>query len=167
MKKILLIALITLLPTLALAELKVAVVDLQKALATSKAGKKAQADYQKEVEKAQSSINTKKKDFEEKRASLKKLKDSLNKKAIQKKTSEIAKIEKELQKSYRDSQQNLRKKNATVVSELIKKMRVVIDKIGAEEKLSLILEKGSQALLYSAGAEDITDKVVSKFDSGK
>ena len=167
MKKILLITLLLSLPTIAQAELKIAVVDLQKALATSNAGKKAQADYKKEVEQAQKSINTKKKDFEEKRASLKKLKDSLNKKAIQKKTNEITKIEKELQKSYRESQQNLRKKNATVVSDLIKKMRVVIEKIGSEEKFSLILEKGSQALLYSAGTEDVTDKVVSRFNSGK
>ena len=172
MKKILLTTLFTilsflLLPTFALAELKIAVVDLQKALASSEAGKKAQAKYKKEVLSEQSSISAKKKDLDEKKANLKKLKDSLNKKAVQKKSAEIAKIEKDLQKSYRESQQNLRKKNATVVTDLITKMKKVIDKIGEEEKLSLILEKGSQTLLFSAGVEDITDKVVSKFNSGK
>lgn len=146
-------------------DLRLAVVDLQQALAESNAGKKAQEEYKRDVLEAQKNIDVKKKEFEKKREDLKSQKDSLNEKALLAKSEELMSVERDLQRSFKDSQDMLQRKNATIVNELVKNIREVIDSIGKEQKLSLILEKGSQALLFSAGAKDITSEVVEKFNA--
>lgn len=156
---------IVFIPSLAFAELKLAVVDLQQALAESKAGQKAQEEYKKEVTDAQKRIDDKKKEFERKRDSLKNQKDSLNEKALISKEEELLSAEKDLQRSFHDSQEMLRRKNATIVGKLVGQIREVISEIGKEQGLTVILEKGSQALLFSDGAKDITEEVVKKFNS--
>lgn len=164
MKSLLFILSLVFLPLNALAEFKIAVVDLQQALAESSAGKKAQEEYQKDVSDAQNKIDSKKKEFERKRELLKSQKESLNEKALVAKGEELLSAERDLQRSFRDSQEMLRRKNATIVGQLMKQIKVVIDNIGKEQELSLILEKGSQALLFSEGAKDITEEVVKKFN---
>ena len=148
-------------------DLRLAVVDLQQALAESTAGKKAQEEYQHDVLEAQKNIDLKKKEFEKKREALKSQKDSLNEKALLSKSEELMTVERDLQRAFKDSQEMLQRKNATIVNELVKNIREVIEGIGKEQKLSLILEKGSQALLFSEGAKDITTEVVERFNARK
>lgn len=146
-------------------ELRIAYVDLQKALAESKAGKKAQKSYEQEVKQAQAKIDKKKDEFEKLRASFQSQRDSLNKEALAEKEEKLLAMEKDIKRSFTDSQETLRRKNAQIVNELVKDVRKVVDEVGKAKNFTFILEKNAQAVLYTDSSLDITDEVVAKFNS--
>lgn len=146
-------------------ELKVGYVDMQKALASTDAGKEAQKKYEAEVKKLQAKLDDKKGDFEKLQGSYQKQKDSLSEKARAEKEEELMSHEKELKRTFQDSQEMLRRKNAQLVGELLEKMRKVVDTFGKAEGYTLILERGGQGLLFADSSIDVTDSIVKRFNS--
>lgn len=147
-------------------DMKVGYVDIQKALASSEAGKDAQKRYDAEVKKLQTKLDDKKNDFERLRQAYQKQKDSLNEKARGEKEEELLSREKELKRAFQDSQESLRRKNAQLVGELVEKLRKVVDDYGRDQGFTLILEKGGQTVLFADAKIDVTDDIVKKFDQG-
>lgn len=156
-----------LLPQAANAEFKVAFVDMQRALQSSEAGRDAQKQYETEVKKSQGKIDEKKSEFERLQKNYTKQKESLSDKAKQDKEEELMGVEKELKRSFQDTQDTLRRRNAQIVGELVEQLRKVVDQLGQEEGYTLILEKGGPALLYADTKIDITDEVIRKFNEMK
>jgi outer membrane protein len=146
-------------------DLKVGVVDIQKALELTKSGQKVQKEFKTEVDQEQKDIDKKKTEYEKLKDSVTKQKGSLNEKALADKEEELLGMEKELKRSFQDSQEKLRRKNAVVVGELVKQMRVIIEAMGKEKGYSVILERSGQNLLFADGSLDITEEVVKRFDS--
>jgi outer membrane protein len=145
-------------------ELKIAVVDLQRALTTTKQGKSAQEKLEEDVKKAQGSIEGKKKEIEKAQEAYNKQKESLNQKARADKEEQLITMEKEIKRLLQDSQEGLRRKNNQLVGELVKKLRVIIEDIGKEDSYSMVLERSSQAVIYADKSIDITDEVIKRFD---
>ncbi len=144
---------------------KIAYVDIQKALEMTKSGQKVQKEFKGEVDDEQKQIDKKKTEYERIKETLDKQKSSLNEKAVREKEEDLISIEKELKRSFQDSQEKLRRKNATLVGELVKKMRTLVEALGKEKGYTLIVEKNSQFLLYADPELDLTDEVVKKFDA--
>ena len=140
-------------------EVRVAYVDLQRALSESDSGKTAEGKFQEEVKKARGGIDAKKKEFDSLQESTKKQKDSLAPKAL-------AEKEEKLMRMIQDGEDTLRRRNSQLVGELVKKLRAVVDQVGKEDGYTLIFEKGGQSpVLYADQGIDITDKVVKKFNA--
>lgn len=158
------LALLTPHAALAADNLRVGIVDLKKALESSQAGKEAQKKYEVEVKKAQVKLDDKKGEFEKLQASFSKQKDSLNEKARTEKQEQLLTLEKDLKRSFADSQDQLRRKNAQLVGELVEKLRKVVDEFGKKQGYTVILEKGGQSVLFADSSVDITEDVVERFD---
>jgi len=146
------------------ADFKVAYVDMQKALASSSAGKDAQKKYEAEVKKLQAKLDDKKGEFEKLKSAYEKQKESLNDKAKQEKEEDLLSREKELKRTFQDSQEKLRRTNSQLVGELVEKLRKVVEEVGQAGGYTLILERGGQSVLFADSKIDITDSVVEKFD---
>ena len=147
-------------------EVRVAYVDLQRALSESDSGKTAEGKFQEEVKKARGGIDAKKKEFDSLQESTKKQKDSLAPKALAEKEEKLMALEKELKRMIQDGEDTLRRRNSQLVGELVKKLRAVVDQVGKEDGYTLIFEKGGQSpVLYADQGIDITDKVVKKFNA--
>lgn len=144
---------------------KIAYIDIQKALEMTKAGQKVQKEFKTEVDNEQKSIDKKKTEYESLKESLEKQKGTLNESAMREKEESLMNLEKELKRNFQDSQEKLRKKNATLVGELVKKMRELLETIGKEEGYTMILEKNGQGLVYASPSLDITESVVKRFDA--
>jgi outer membrane protein len=158
-------ALLLVLPASCLAEdLKVGVIDMQKALTSSKSGGAAQRQYEKEVKEAQSKLDVKKGEFEKLQQAFSKQRDSLNEKARGQREEELINMEKELKRTFQDSKESLQRRNAQLVGDLVKKIRAIVEDVGKSEGYSLILEKNEQTVLYADSAIDITPTVVARFD---
>lgn len=147
--------------------LKIGYVDIQKALSSCSEGKDAQKKYEDEVGRLQEKLNAKKADFEKLQQNYHKQKSSLSDKARAEKEDELVSREKELKRTFQDSQETLRKRNSQLVGELMKKMRTVVEHYGKNNGYSLVLEKSSPMVLYADGSADITDEVIEKFDESK
>ena len=150
---------------LAAPDVKVGFVDIQRALSSSKAGAEAQKKYEAEVKKAQAKLDAKKDEFEKLQSEYEKQKESLSDKARAEREEKLLGLEKDLKRSFQDSQEGLRRENVKLLGELVKKIRKVVDGVGQEEGFTVILEKGGQTVLYADSQIDLTDRVIKDFDA--
>jgi len=146
---------------------KIGYVDMQEALNTSDAGKKAKEVFKSEVDRLQ-------KDLDKQQEELKKMNEELEKQAFLLSEETRSKKEKEYQEKlkrfkrfYQDSQEKLQEKDAQLTRKIIIDLRKIIEDLGAEQGYTLILEKSESNLLYADKGADITGEVVKRYNEKK
>lgn len=147
------------------AQVKVGVVDLQRALQSVNDGKKAKEKLEKEVQKRQ-------KDFDRMQDDLKKLKDELEQK-ISVMTEEVKRQKlqdyqrrlMEVQDYYLNNQRELAEMEANLTRPIFERFHRILQEIGAKEKFTLIVDR--QAVLYAEAGTDLTDRLIQDYNAGK
>lgn len=169
MKKIMIfiLAALILATSVSAAEIKIGYVDLQKALNTSEAGKAAKEKIGKTVQEYQGTV-------EERQKELKKIKDDLDKQALVLSEEARAGKEREYQlklKDYqrftKDIQEELQQKDADYTRQILEDLLKVVKEIGQKEGYTLVLEQTESSVLYADSKIDLTEKVISTFNSRK
>jgi outer membrane protein len=147
------------------AELKIGIVDLQRALNESSAGQKAKDQFKVEFERMQDALKREKDQLD-------RMKDDLEKKSLvlkeeQRKTlaDDFERKRRDLRRKLEDSDAELRKKDAELTSGILKDLAAVIQEIGQRDGYTLILENSSSSVLYGAKSIDMTDEVIRTFDA--
>ena len=148
------------------AEAKIGFVDMQKAIQSTAAGKKAKAELEGE-------FNKKKKELEKKEADLKKMGEDLERKKSVLSEEVLSKKQAEFQEEmmkYRDvvgkSQVEIQKKERDLTAPILEKMKKVIEKVAKDKGYSMVLEN-SQMVLYSNADSDLTDDVIKAYEKEK
>ena len=148
------------------AETKIGLVDMQKAIQSTSAGKKAKTELEGE-------FNKKKKELESKEAELKKIGEDLEKKKSVMSEEALGKKQAEFQEEmlkYRDvvgkSQVEIQKKERDLTAPILDKMKKVIAKLAKEKGYSVIMES-NQTVLFATPDGDLTDDVVKAFEKEK
>jgi outer membrane protein len=142
---------------------KIGVIDLQRILETSKAGKSIQAELKKQKQNMES-------DLKQKGAEIEKISKRIEREAMvmskemreEKEREQRIKINdfKSLQKKYRSDLQNL---EVQLMNQMQKDIKELVDKIGKKEGYLLIINKFS--VIYSPGSIDITDDLIKKLNA--
>lgn len=161
--------------------LKVGIVDLDRALKDSTAGKQALETLKKFRDGVLKEISEKKRVKETKETSLRDLQTELTTQNLV--LSEAAKRDKEetyrrqvreLQRYINDSnrfieesERDLRERESELTSRLLRQLVEIIKAIGKEENFTIIFEKNERFLLFAADAIDLTDKIIKRFDTAK
>ncbi|ASD64123.1 OmpH family outer membrane protein [Bdellovibrio bacteriovorus] len=166
MKKMLIVLSMLLTASLAQAQAKVGFVDMQKAIQSTSAGKKAKTELETE-------FNKKKKELEKKEADLKKMGEDLEKKKSVLSEEALGKKQAEFQEEmlkYRDvvgkSQIEIQKKERELTAPILEKMKKVIAKLAKDKGYTLVLEN-SQMVLYATADADLTTEVIAAFEKEK
>ncbi len=151
------------------AEIKVGVVDFQKAVELSEEGKKARASFQPKVEKKQRELKAKQDSINKLKEELEMQMQSalLNKAAQLEKQNDYKNKMKNFQRYYEDAQEELRREESKLMEKMLRALQEVIIKLGKDKGFDLILEKSQSAVLYRSDRIDITDKVIEYFDASK
>lgn len=149
------------------ADLKMAYVDIQRAVNECNAGKDAKKVITKDVEKFQRLIAEKQKELQT-------IKESSEKQTLMMTPDARANKEKEYQNKLRefqrwgeDSQNEINQKRMEMERNISAGLLKVIQKVGADEGYTLILEKNENIVLFVSKALDITDRVIKAFDAQK
>jgi outer membrane protein len=151
----------------AAAEMKIGVVDLQKAMELSEEGQKAKALFQKKVEQVQ-------KDLKAKQDELGLLKEEIDRQSLL--LSDDARMEKQssyqlglkdFKRQYEDAQEELRLEDAKLSEKIIKDLQAIIEDFGGKEGYDLILEKTQSAVMYRNAKYDVTSKIIILYDESK
>ena len=144
---------------------RVAVVDVQKVLTQSTAGKAA---YEK-LKKMQDDRVAKAKQMDDE---LKKLESDLNTKRISLAEDKLAEMTKQvadkriaMQRFAQDADREIGEARDLELAALQTKIEPVIDGLGKEMGLALIFNKFESGLVYAADAVDITDTVIQRFNT--
>jgi outer membrane protein len=147
------------------AEMRVAVVDLQRALNECDAGKKAKDQVKNKFEKAQNELKKEREDLD-------KARDELEKRAVLLKEDERRNRERELEnrtldfkRKYEDMQRDLKRTDAELTSGIIEQLYGIVSDYGKQQGYTLVLESSS-GLLYADKALDITDAIVKIHNGG-
>jgi outer membrane protein len=149
------------------AELKIGSVDIQKAVNECNTGKEAKKDIAKEVEKFQRLIADKQKELQTLKETLEKQAAMLNADARAAKEKEFQAKTRDFQRWGQDYEAELNQKRAEKERAISLALQKVIQKLGADEGYTLILEKNEAIVLYASKVIDLTDRVIKLHDSQK
>lgn len=163
----LLVAMIAM-PSAAFAQtMKVAYVDLQKALNEVTEGKNAKSKLKKEFDEKQ-------KQLDKKQENVKKLKEDFEAQAMmlteekrRERGMELQKQMYELQQLYIQLQGDLSKKEAEATKKIFEKMGKIIEDMGKESSYDMILERSESSILFAKPGMDITDELVRRYNAKK
>jgi outer membrane protein len=145
-------------------EMKIGTVDMQKALQSVDAGKKAKAQLEKE-------FNAKKKELQTEEANLRKITEEFKKQqmvmnddARAKKQSEIQERIMKYQEETQKSQVEIQQKEHELTEPILNKLRVVITDLAKSRGYTMVLERNENMVLYSPDKDDLTQDVISAYN---
>ncbi len=143
---------------------KIATVDMQKALQTVDAGKSAKS-------KLESEFNAKKKELQAEEASIKKMGEEYKKQAAvmnddarAKKQGEIQERIMKFQETTARSQAEIQQKERDMTQPIIVKLRSIVGDVAKAKSYTIVLEKNENTVLYSLEKDDLTQEVIGLFN---
>jgi outer membrane protein len=146
------------------AQTKVAVVDVQRAVASTEDGLRAQATLKKLFDSRQQELNKKQTDLQRQREDIDKQAKVLSKDALQKRIDDWQKQMMELQAVFIEYNKELEKKQKELTDPVFEKVMGIIKRLATSENIDLVVDKATVA--YVRGDLDLTDKCIQMYNSG-
>ncbi|HVC45592.1 MAG TPA: OmpH family outer membrane protein [Candidatus Binataceae bacterium] len=145
------------------ADMRLAYVDIQRALNDSHNGKTAKAAFRGHLDHVQAQLVGE-------QAEVQRLKDEIEKKGPlmepdqrQNLENDYAKKLRDFQDDYKASSDELQEKDKEMTGAIVRDLATVVRQIGEKNGYTMVLEKGS--LLWAAPSIDITDQVIRAYDA--
>ena len=139
--------------------LSVGIVDVQKVLEQSSAGKRIREILQKEVQARQELITKKQTDLKGKKENFDKNALMLNPDKKLEKQGQLEQEFMEFQKFVQQSDSEMQRRQVELMQPVLEDIKGRVQEIGAKDKYDIVLEKNS-GVLYTKSAENITDRVI-------
>ena len=147
--------------------IKIGIVNLQRCITESIAGKRVKNELQKKQDIMQ-------KELDERQSKLLELKNELEKQSMmlsmdakEDKAKEFERQRRELKYFYDDISNKMRKAEADAKKILLEDLEKVVRDIGDKGKYTLIFERMSSSIMYHRKAMNITDEVIKAYDLTK
>jgi outer membrane protein len=146
---------------------KIAVVDMQRALHETEDGRKAKANLKKVFDERQKTLDKQQNDLKAMKDSLDKQHDVLSPAVLTKKQEELQKAFTELQQTYMEFQRELAAKEGELTKDIIERMQRIMRRVGQTEGYTLIMERNESGVLYVPSNYDLTDLLIQRYNSGE
>ena len=146
------------------AEQKVAVIDVQRAVASTEDGLRAQATLKKMFDSRQQELNKKQADLQRQREDIDKQAKVLPKDALEKRVNDWQKQMMELQAIFVEYNKELEKKQKELTDPVFEKVMQIIKRLATTENIDLVVDKATVA--YVRGDLDLTDRCIQMYNSG-
>ena len=144
------------------AEVKLAYVDVQRALNECEAGKNAKADFRIKVQGVEQKLQNEQNEVA-------KLKDELEKKGMLMKPEQRQSLQdeylnkaKNFERNFKDSKDDLERKDQEMTGMIIHDLAQVIRDVGEKNGYTMVMEK--QSILWGMPGIDITDQVIRTYN---
>ncbi len=141
---------------------KIGVVDFQKVLKESEAGKDAQNRIQKKHSEMQNELQGLAGEIEKLQKQVERDSMVMSKDKREEKKREITIKKMDLRSKKEEYQSQLQEIQSRIVGQLREEIFSIAEKIGREEGYLMIIEKS--AVIYSPGSIDITDRLINKYN---
>jgi len=142
------------------------VVNMQKAIQASAAGKKAKAELEGDFEKKKKELQKKEADLKKMGEDLERKKSVLSEDILQKKQAEFQEEMLKFRQIVGTNQMEIQKKEQDLTAPIIEKMKKAIEKVAKDKSLTLVLENTAM-ILYAESSLDVTDDVLKAFEKEK
>jgi len=149
-------------------EVKVGFVDREKALFSTEQGKKARGELQSKVTAAKAQLQPMAEEIQKLQADLEAKKFVLSQEALRDMQAKMLELQNRYESKGKELENQLKIDQARLVAPLEDRLKATIEAIGKEQGYSLIMERQVPGLVYYAReAQDITDAVVTRFNTSK
>lgn len=153
--------------TAAQAEVKIAFVDMQRALLEVKEGKAAKSKLEAMKTKRQKELDGKQEELKNLQKNFELQKDFMKPEVKAQKEEEFRKKLAELQLLYAKLQKELAQEEAKLTKTIFAGMGRILAKMGEKEGLSMVFEKTESSILWAPQALDLTNEVIRRYDAGE
>jgi outer membrane protein len=153
-------------PVLASEPVKIGILDLQKCLDQSEAGKKAKKILQDKSERVKKDLSLKRDELKKTREEFAKKSSVLNAEVRREKEKEMIRKEEDFRDQVQEKEEEMRKDEYNSMQPLLNDLFEVTTKVAKDDGFTLVLEAKSGVVYYTKTI-DITEKVVKLFNEGK
>ena len=144
---------------------KIATVDIQKALQTVEAGKKAKGQLEKEFNSKKKMLDDEQKAIVKLEAEFKKQTMVLNDEAKEKKFGELQERKMKFQQQLMRSQQEIQQKEGELTAPIVKNLKETVKELAAKKNYSMVLDKNEQTVIFSQEKDDLTDELIKAYNA--
>jgi len=144
--------------------MRVAVVDVQRAVMQTEDGLRASATLKKLFDQRQQELSKKQNDLEKQGADLEKQAKVLSKDAYTKRREELQKQALEYQANAVEYTKELEKKQKEMTDPILEKVLGIVKRIATSDNYDLVVDRATVA--YARGDLDLTDKCIQLYNSG-
>ncbi len=147
--------------------IKVAVIDVNKILNESDTGKAAKKKIEDRYEELKKKIDAKQEEARKIKDEIDKQKILLGKEKLKEKEDALAAKISELRQMTQESEKEMQTRQGEQTREVLKIVEVHLDKVVAEEKIDLLLDRAQGNVIHFNPALDITAKVLERVNKEK
>jgi outer membrane protein len=149
-------------------EVKIGFVDREKALFSTEQGKKARTELQGKVTAAKNQLQPMADEIQALQKEVEAKKFVLSQEALRDMQAKMLELQNRYESKGKELENQLKIDQARLVAPLEDRLKATIESIGKEQGYSIVLERQVPGLIYYAReAHDITDAVVTRFNTGK
>ena len=163
--KMALLVVIMLAATSGMAQVNIAVIDIQRVVTDSDAGKEALGNLQKLQDAKIAQGRAIQENMDALREQLSKQRFTLTETKVAELSKQIEDKGIEMQRFQDDAQRELDEARRTALGGLEERILPVIDEVGRERNMTLIFNKFQSGLVYADEGVDITDEVIRRFNT--
>ncbi len=149
--------------TTARADIKLAYVDIQRALNDCRNGKSAKEEFRGRLERVQSQLQGE-------QSEVQRLKDELDKKGPLMQPDQLQSIQqqytrklRDFQDDYKNTRDSLQEKDNEITGAIVRDLAAIVRQIGQKNGYTMVMEKGN--LLWAVPSVDITNDVIRDYDA--
>lgn len=146
------------------ADMRVAVVDVQRAVMQTEDGLRAQANLKKLFDSRQQELNRKQTDMQKQKDEIEKQSKVLSKEALQKRVDDWQKQMVELQQVFMEYNKELEKKQKEMTDPIFERVMGIVKRLASSENFDLVIDK--QTVAYVRTDLDLTDRCIQIYNSG-
>ena len=144
------------------AQVRLAVVDMQRAILETEEGRRAKNQLKKLFESRQEQLNDRQEALKRLKADLEKQQRVLAPAAMQKRMNEYQEQLVSLQKNYMDYQQELAQREAELTKQILINLQGVVRQLGTAEGYTAIFDQSG--IVWAPTHIDLTDRVIAEFN---
>jgi outer membrane protein len=149
------------------AQVRIAVVDMQRALNETQDGRRAKAQLKRLFKRRQQALDAKQNELKKMKESIEKQKNVLSRDALQKRLEEYQQAFVELQTTYVEYQRELAQKEAQLTKGILERMQGILRRIGQSENYTMIVERNEGGVVWAPSSLDITDDLIQRYNAGE
>jgi outer membrane protein len=146
------------------AEMRVAVIDVQRAVMQTEDGLRAQATLKKFFDSRQQELNRKQSEMQKQKDEIEKQSKVLAKAALQQRVEDWQKQMAELQQVFSEYNKELDKKQKEMTDPIFEKIMGIVKRLASSENFDLVIDK--QTVAYVRTDLDLTDRCIQIYNSG-
>ena len=147
------------------AQVKIAVINMQKVVRKSVAGQKAMEKLNKKLKILQKQLRAKQDEINAFKEDIEKKGPLMNEAARAEKEREYKKAFRDLQDEKEDAQFEMRQAETKSMEPILKELEKVVSRIGEEGGYTLILDKNMPGIYFINSDVDITEEVIKAYDN--